>query len=233
MYGSQPCESFYRLLRSLSTIFSTMVNCDLLDSIYKIKKIERLCNIYNKKYEDDEIIFPRKSQFRSSFEQLDKKKYDNSLKDVPNDIPHLGTSPESKIEGEKTLKMIIRKAKLDAYKKIRKLGMIVDINEANNIQVKIKNQNNTNTATVDSYGDCIEINIDDVDEDLDDNQTANISGNDDENMCNIEREDNNSSDEFHQNENENEFSDYDIDIMTVRMTHRTMKIIVHVLMKKS
>lgn len=74
MYGSQPCESFYRLMRSLTSIFLTMVNCDLLDAMNRVKKIELLCKIANKDFGENAIIFPRNSQFRSSFDRIDKKK---------------------------------------------------------------------------------------------------------------------------------------------------------------
>lgn len=39
-FGSQPCEQFFRTLRSMSTTLSTVVNFSIRDVLYRIKKIE-------------------------------------------------------------------------------------------------------------------------------------------------------------------------------------------------
>lgn len=50
MYGSQPAESFFRILRSLSPILCTSINCSVLEATYKIHKVEKVCKIFNKEY---------------------------------------------------------------------------------------------------------------------------------------------------------------------------------------
>lgn len=40
LFSSQPCEAFFRQIRSMSTTYSTIVNCSLLDVIHRIKKIQ-------------------------------------------------------------------------------------------------------------------------------------------------------------------------------------------------
>ena len=108
MYGSQPCESSFRLLRSMTPTFSTMVNCDMLDAIFKIKKIERMCEISNSKSEESTIIYPNSSQFRSSFDQFDSENFDKDAVNTPEDLPKIAkrcTIPKS----EKRLKPICKK----------------------------------------------------------------------------------------------------------------------------
>lgn len=40
LFSSQPCEAFFRQIRSMSTTYSTIVNCSLLDIIHRIQKIQ-------------------------------------------------------------------------------------------------------------------------------------------------------------------------------------------------
>lgn len=57
LYGSQPCESTFRQVRSFSSTFSTVVNCNMLDIIHRVKKIQLQNDIIvNSK---NEIKFPR------------------------------------------------------------------------------------------------------------------------------------------------------------------------------
>lgn len=57
LFDSQPCESMFRQLRSMSTTFSTVVNCSVLEFIYRVKKIQLQSDIiYNDK---TELQFPR------------------------------------------------------------------------------------------------------------------------------------------------------------------------------
>lgn len=39
-YNSQPCEHFYRQIRSFSTVFSTVTNCSTKEAISRVKKIQ-------------------------------------------------------------------------------------------------------------------------------------------------------------------------------------------------
>lgn len=67
LFDSQTCESTFRQLRSMSTTFSTIVNCSVFDFIHQLKKIQLQADIvHNNK---DEIQFPRiagKANFTSS-----------------------------------------------------------------------------------------------------------------------------------------------------------------------
>ena len=68
--SSQPCENFYRMLRSMSTTFSTVVNCCVLEALYKIRRIELQLGINNKILDNERIIFPKTSIFESSCDKL-------------------------------------------------------------------------------------------------------------------------------------------------------------------
>lgn len=166
MYGSQPCESFFRLLGSISSTFSTMVNCDFLDAMHRIKKIELLCELANKKYENNNLVFPRKNQFRSSFDRLDKKQYAAGLPNIP-DIPKIEKnleSPEDKIKAENFLKEILI-SKKNAYEDCQSLSIVVSKKEANYIQVKVKSQDQDDSFQI-NEDDCDESDIDDITEDF-------------------------------------------------------------------
>ena len=111
-----------------------MVNCNLLESIYRTKRVELLCQICNKKYVENPIIFRRKSQFRSSFDRLDKKNFLSHSNDIPVDISNIETkfkTPENKLVAEKAMKDILKQAKLDAYRDIKKLKVTISIEKVN------------------------------------------------------------------------------------------------------
>lgn len=57
LYSSQPCESMFRQVRSFSSTFLTVVNCNMLDIINRIKKIQLLNDIITNT--NSEIKFPR------------------------------------------------------------------------------------------------------------------------------------------------------------------------------
>lgn len=57
LWSSQPCESLFRQLRSMSTTFSTVVNCSMVDVVHKIKRIQLQAEIIGDS--DNNIIFPR------------------------------------------------------------------------------------------------------------------------------------------------------------------------------
>lgn len=86
LFNSQCCESTFRQLRSISTTFSTVVNCSVLDFMNRIKKIQLQADIvYNDK---NELEFPRIAQKSTKFVSyplpsvqeicytVDKAKYD-------------------------------------------------------------------------------------------------------------------------------------------------------------
>lgn len=57
MYSSQPCEYFYRQLRSLTTISSTIVNFDTKEILDRISRIHLLNEISNDK--ESGFIYPK------------------------------------------------------------------------------------------------------------------------------------------------------------------------------
>lgn len=56
LYSSQPCESIFRQIRSMSTTLSTVVNCSLLDIIHRFNKIQLQSDIIN--INEGKIKFP-------------------------------------------------------------------------------------------------------------------------------------------------------------------------------
>lgn len=57
LFGSQPCESTFRQVRSFTSTFSTVVNFNMLDIINRIKKIQLQSDIINTS--NSQIKFPR------------------------------------------------------------------------------------------------------------------------------------------------------------------------------
>lgn len=55
-YSSQPCEAFYRQIRSMSTVYSTVTNCSVKEILGRVKKIQLQNNI---SASNREFIFPR------------------------------------------------------------------------------------------------------------------------------------------------------------------------------
>lgn len=58
LFSSQPCEAFFRQIRSMSTTYSTIVNCSLLDIIHRIQKIQLQHDILTSELNKN-INFPR------------------------------------------------------------------------------------------------------------------------------------------------------------------------------
>ncbi|KAJ8685783.1 hypothetical protein QAD02_021576 [Eretmocerus hayati] len=71
LFGSQPVESFFRICRSQSTAFSTVVNCTVHEATHKVSKIKLQRDILIHKFEEDgvKIHFPRNKFLHPSFEQ--------------------------------------------------------------------------------------------------------------------------------------------------------------------
>ena len=71
----------------------------------------------NKIYDGHCIYFPIQSQFRSSFEKLDKNKFsDEKLPDIPLDLPKIGeklTADNEKLKAHEAMKNILRIVKRD------------------------------------------------------------------------------------------------------------------------
>ncbi|XP_043289665.1 uncharacterized protein [Venturia canescens] len=113
-FSSQPCESFFRLLRSMSTTYSTIVNSTLLETIYRVKRIQLQDDIASGNLHDESAQFnyPRaKVTGRSTLEQ-------SSLPEV-NDIFE-----------------IIEQAKKDALTKVQSLGINMGTLECDTVSMR-------------------------------------------------------------------------------------------------
>lgn len=65
MFSSQPCESFYRQLRSLTTVNSTVTNCSTKEILNRISRIQILNEISNDK--ESGFLFPKPLKSSNSF----------------------------------------------------------------------------------------------------------------------------------------------------------------------
>ncbi|XP_077281028.1 uncharacterized protein LOC143907863 isoform X1 [Temnothorax americanus] len=57
IFSSQSCEGFFRAMRSFTTVFSTVVNFDMLDLLYKIRRIQLKLHLMQELSSD--VVFPR------------------------------------------------------------------------------------------------------------------------------------------------------------------------------
>lgn len=130
MFSSQPCESFFRGLRSMTSTFSTIVNSTLLETMYKLRRMQVLNDIfaYDFTKKNQHINFPRRNFLHASFETLN------------DDLP---SSPVADIacsnDSDFTLGLIeeiIARAEMDAHKACLELNMEIDIAEASKMRVK-------------------------------------------------------------------------------------------------
>lgn len=101
LLASQPCESTFRQVRSFTSTFSTVVNCNMLEIIHRIKKIQLQNDIINAS--NEKIKFPRfekkiaiaecskdQYQFESLTRALIIVEIENAKKAVMNDLANLG-----------------------------------------------------------------------------------------------------------------------------------------------
>lgn len=126
LFGSQQCESFYRNLRSMSTTFSTVVNCSLLEAIHRIYRIQIQADIsiMDFKAEGENLIFPRTRHLNTNYEIQDEKI--NS--------PTAQMKINHQFPNHLEIKQILALAKKSAHESVIELGMSVNITKANNIQ---------------------------------------------------------------------------------------------------
>lgn len=70
LYDSQPCESLFRQLRSLSTVYSTVVNCTVKEAVSRVSKIQLQNQIIH--LTSNNFQYPRfdKTKFVKSNEML-------------------------------------------------------------------------------------------------------------------------------------------------------------------
>lgn len=60
LYESQPCENFFRQIRSYTTVYSTVVNCSVKEILGRIKQIQLQNDIASR----SDFNFPRIKQNR-------------------------------------------------------------------------------------------------------------------------------------------------------------------------
>lgn len=107
--GSQPCENIFRVIRSLSSTFSTVVNCSLLDIIHRMCKIELLNNISH--IELKNFNFPRiGKQPRTCYPKIKRIKQNGQ---------------ENKLPSSEEIFKEIELAKLEAIEYAETLGVFV------------------------------------------------------------------------------------------------------------
>ena len=71
--SSQPCESYFRRLRSMSFCFSTIINLDVYECLHKSKRSQELLDTIHSA--DNDVIYPR----------LAKEKDDTIHEQLPSD----------------------------------------------------------------------------------------------------------------------------------------------------
>lgn len=67
LFSSQPCEATFRLVRSLSSTYSTITNCSIKEFLERISKIQLQADIAHRTAHD--FIYPRTKQIKRSSKQ--------------------------------------------------------------------------------------------------------------------------------------------------------------------
>lgn len=102
LMSSQPCESFYRQIRSLSTVNSTVTNCSIKEILSRINRIDILNGISNDK--NTGFVFPK------------------TLKSIDS-LPHVKFK-ETEFPTRPEIFKIMQDCKLRAVDTAKRLGMI-------------------------------------------------------------------------------------------------------------
>ena len=128
--SSQACEGFYRLFRSMSSTFCTIVNCSVLEGLHRIRRIQLLSEILHFDFDslDENIQFPRKSFLNASYETIDDKWDLSFLDNLRMDKTNVSID---------SINAILKKAKTDAFNCLKKLGIAVKISEADHLKIKL------------------------------------------------------------------------------------------------
>lgn len=129
-YSSQLCEAFFRSLRSISTTYSTIVNCSLLDALHRIKRIQLQGDISVMNFSEAKtFIFPRTKHMNSSFEVQDNEISASPLFELLLD---------KNFTNIEEIKKVLRKAKQDAFWMITNLGIEINIQTSEEIQTRFQ-----------------------------------------------------------------------------------------------
>ena len=131
LYSSQSCEGQFRNLRAMSSTFSMVVNCTILEFKHRIKKLEMMAKVLAHDFGEDNINFPRTRFLNGSYEKQEivfeeLNKYKDSNEEITLDF----------------LIQVLDDAKRTAFADCIALNMRVDILSADKIQLKFKKDNN-------------------------------------------------------------------------------------------
>lgn len=147
LFNSQPCEEYFRQLRSMGTINFTKINFTLLEVFHLVSRVELLNECIYFKLKNFDVSFPR-----------------NKINDIGLNRFVLPSNDE--------MKCSILRAEIDALADAARLGMLVDSNEVQHceledvdvftnkrkrakcdIDIEIENEN-SNKYLIDSYAEC-------------------------------------------------------------------------------
>ncbi|KAJ8682929.1 hypothetical protein QAD02_018721 [Eretmocerus hayati] len=116
LMSSQPCEGFFRILRSLHTVFCTVVNCTYLGACHKVHRIKMIGDLMSCDYTkyNERLNFPRNRILMASCEKIRKEQL---CVDLGNEeMFDASLSVEA-------LHNVMARAKVDAFNEIRILGV--------------------------------------------------------------------------------------------------------------
>ena len=115
-FSSQPCESFFRHLRAMSSTNSTIVNFSMLDTLHRVRRIDLQNEISSRKVNDksEEFNFPRTKRMNLNMSTTKTSNINNDY--------ICTTLPDSK-----EINKVLEKAKRDAFEEISSLGLVVNI----------------------------------------------------------------------------------------------------------
>lgn len=99
-FSSQTCESFFRQIRSMSSTYSTVVNCSMLEILHRLRRIQLQIDIITQ--ESNKVIFPRFENKKPMIVRNETlslptkseifKTINSALANAVEDIKHLGIS---------------------------------------------------------------------------------------------------------------------------------------------
>lgn len=128
-FGSQACESLFRQLRSMSTTYSTVVNCSVLEALHKLRRIQlqEYVSVHQFHTDGEKLFFPRNKHLHAHYDE--KSKYSSGSN--PPDVFF-----DSKIPVNiDTMHNALIKSKKDAHTAISKLGVKLDKKVADDLDV--------------------------------------------------------------------------------------------------
>lgn len=115
LFDSQPCERFFRQMRTMTTMNYTKINFPLNDLLHLIQRVELQYDIIYNKLIDKGIVFPRISTNTSRTET---------------------TFSAFEMPSNEELVATIEKAKNEAIREVSKFGIIIDETDIERCEIK-------------------------------------------------------------------------------------------------